>query len=165
MGFLLEALGVRQDTGHHAADGVRHGHGGNFTAGEDKIAHADLLVHALVNEALVDALVVAADQNQMVIGLFQLPGYGLGKGAATGGEENGVSRSEGLHHVIPTAVQRVRLHNGPPAAAIGVVVHLHLLVGGVFPDLVGLDGDVAPLLGPAQNADVQHGVHGVREQR
>ena len=56
------------------------------------------------------------------------------------------------------------MHHGPPATAVGIIVHLHLLVGGVGPDLVGADGDVSPLLGPAQDADVHHGVHGFREE-
>ena len=66
--------------------------------------------------------------------------------------------------MLPAAEQGVCLHHGPTAPTVGVIVHLHLLVGGVGPDLVGADGDIAPLLRPAQNADVQHGVHGFREQ-
>ena len=66
MGFLLEALRVGEHAGHHAAHRVRHRHSGDLAAGEDKVAHADLLIHALVNEPLVDALVVATDQDQVV---------------------------------------------------------------------------------------------------
>ena len=164
VGFLLEALRVRQYAGHHAAHGVRHSHGGDLAAGEDKIAHGDLLVHAFVDEPLVDALVVAADQDQVVIMLLQFPGHGLGEGTAAGGHENGPSGTVGLHDMGPAAVQGVRLHDGTPAAAVRVIVHLHLLVGGVGADLMAADGDVAPLLGPAQDADVQHGVHRVGEQ-
>lgn len=42
-------------------------HGGYLAAGEDKVACGYLLVHALVQEALIHALVVAADQDKMVI--------------------------------------------------------------------------------------------------
>ena len=164
VGLLLEALLVRQDAGHHAAHGVAHCHGGDLPAGEDEVAHGDLLVHALVQKPLVHALVVAAHQDQVVVALFQLPGHRLGEGPAAGGHENGPAGTVGGDHVVPAAVQGVRLHDGAPAAAVGVVVHLHLLVGGIRTDLVGLDGDVAPLLGPAQDADVQHGVHGVGEE-
>ena len=67
VGLFLKALCIGQNTGHHAADGIRHCHGGNLAAGEDEIAHADFLVHALVNKALVNALIMAADQNQVIV--------------------------------------------------------------------------------------------------
>ena len=67
MAFVLKALRIGKDTGHHAAHRVRHRHGGDLPAGEHKVAQRDLLVAALLNEALVDALVVAADQHQMVV--------------------------------------------------------------------------------------------------
>ena len=94
---------------------------------------------------------------------LQLSGDGLGKGPAAGGHEDGPAGAVGVDNMLPAAEQGVCLHHGPPASAVGVIVHLHLLVGGVGPDLVGADGDIAPLLRPAQNADVQHGVHGFRE--
>ena len=95
----------------------------------------------------------------MVISRFQLLGNFLGEGAAAGGEEDRPSGAVGLHDVAPAAVQGICLHDSAPAAAVGIVVHLHLPVGGVLADLVALDGDIAPLLGPAQDAHVQHGVH------
>ncbi|MPM86835.1 hypothetical protein SDC9_133927 [bioreactor metagenome] len=164
MGFFRKALLVRQDAGHHAAHRVAHRHGGNFPAGEDKVSHGELFVHAFVQKPLVHALIVTADQNQVVVLFLQLFGDRLGEHPPAGGHVDGLARAKDLHHVVPAAVQRIRLHYRATPAAVGVVVHLHLLVGGVLPDLVGLDGDVAPLLGAAQNADVQHSVHRLREQ-
>ena len=165
MGFLLKALRVGQDAGHHAAHRVRHRHGGNLAAGEDEVTHGNLLVHALVDEPLVNALVVAADQNEVVVAFLQFLGDLLIEGPAAGGHKDGPAGTVGLHNMGPAAIKGVRLHDGAPAAAVGIVVHLHLLIGGVLPDLVGADGDIAPLLGPAQDADVQHSVHRVRKQR
>ena len=166
MGLLHEALLVRQDAGDHAADGVTDGHGRDLAAGEDKVAQGDLLVHALVQKALVHALIMPADQDDVVPLLLQLPGYALVEGAAAGGHKNGVGVwvAAFLADMVPAAVERVRLHDGPPAPAIGIIVHLHLLIGGVVPDLVGHDGEETPLLGPAQDADIQHGVHRLREK-
>ena len=62
-----EALLVRQHTGHKAAHGIGHGHGRKLAAGEDEIAYGYLLVDALFYKALVNALIVAAHQHQMVI--------------------------------------------------------------------------------------------------
>ena len=89
--FLREALLVRQYARHHAAHGVRERHRGDLTAGDDEIAHADLLVHALVDEALVDALVVSADEDEVVIGLLQLARDALREGAPAGREIDGMA--------------------------------------------------------------------------
>ena len=61
VGLFGEAFLFGQHARHHAADGIRYGHGGNFAACDDEVAHRELFVHALVDKALVDALVVAAD--------------------------------------------------------------------------------------------------------
>ena len=66
MAFILKAFRVGKNPGHHAAHRVRYRHGGNLPAGEDEVAKRNLLVHALVNKPLVDALIVTADQNQIV---------------------------------------------------------------------------------------------------
>ena len=70
-----------------------------------------------------------------------------------------------LADVLPALVEGVGLHHRPPAAAVGVVVHLLLLVQGVVPDLVALDADIAPLLPPAQHRLAQHIAHHIREER
>ena len=64
----------------------------------------------------------------------------------------------------PAAPQRVALHNGAASAAIGVIVDLILPVCGIVPDLVGMNFDQALFLRPAEDAGVQHGQHGLREQ-
>ena len=69
-----------------------------------------------------------------------------------------------LTDVLPALVEGVGLHHRPPAAAVGVVVYLPLLIQCVVPDLVALDADVAPLLPPAQDGFAQHVPHHVGEQ-
>ena len=120
---------------------------------------------ALVQEPLVHALIVAADQDQMVVVCLQLLGHLLVKHPAAGRHVDGVDPMACLlADMLPAAVQRVRLHDSTPAPAVGVVVHLHLLVGGVVPDLVGDDFDIAPVLGPAHNGLAHHGINSVGEQ-
>ena len=82
--LLLVAGGLRQNAGHHAAYRVRHRHGRDLPAGEDKVPQADLLVHALVDKPLVNALIVAADQGQVVVIPQELPGLLLVEGGAAG---------------------------------------------------------------------------------
>ena len=162
--LVLEALRVCQDPGDHAAHGIGDGHGGDLAAGEDEIPDGYFLVYALIDKPLVNALVVAADQDQ-VVQLAQADGIRLGEGMAAGGHIDGVDRPSGLvAHRLPAAVDGVRLHDGSPASPVGVVVHLVLLVGGVVPDLVGADMDEPPLLGPAQDTLGEHIPQGIGEQ-
>ena len=165
VGFLFKAFCVRQNTGDHAAHGIGNGHGRDFAAGEHKVSHAQLLIHALVQKSLVHALIVAAHQNQVFVPLLQFPGDLLIKGSAAGRHEDGPAGAVGFHHVGPAAVERVCLHDGAPAAAVGIIIHLHLLVGGVSPDLMGADGNVAPGLGPAQDAHIEHRIHRLGKER
>ena len=166
MAFIGVAHLVAQDAGHQPGHGVGHGHGGNLAAGEDEVPQGDLLVHALVDEPLVDALVVAADQNQIFHRVPQAHGVFLGEGFAAGGEVDGVDRAADLvADGLPAAVEGIGLEDGSVAAAVGVVVHLVLLAGRVVPDLPGLNANQVPLLGPAQDALVHHIAHGVGEER
>ena len=68
-----------------------------------------------------------------------------------------------LTDVLPAAEQRVGLHHRSPAPAVGIVIHLLLLVYGVVPDLMALHPDIPPLLAPAQNGFAQHISHHIRE--
>ena len=165
MALIGVAALLRQDAGNHTAQAVRQRHGRDLTAGEDKVAHRDFLVHALVQKPLINAFVVAADQDQMVMLRLQLPRHLLGQHPPAGGHIDGVYPPAGLvADMLPAAVQRVGLHHRAPPAAVGVIIHLHLLVGGELPNLVGTDGDEAPLLRPPDDGGAHHGVHRVGEQ-
>jgi hypothetical protein len=50
---------------------------------------------------------------------------------------------------FPTTVERVCRHNSSTASAIGIIIHLILLIGCVIPDLVCLNTDKSPFLGSA----------------
>ena len=164
MALVLETFRVGQNTGNHAAHRVGHRHGGDLPAGEDKIPKGNFFIHTLVDEALVDTLVVAADQDQ-VRQLTQPDSVRLGKGVPAGRQEHGMDRPfRVVTGRLPAAVQGVCLHDGAPAAAVGVVVYLVLLVGGIVPDLPGIDLNVATLLGTAQDALGEHIPHRIREQ-
>ena len=163
--LVLKTGVMGENPGDEAAHSVCHRHGGDLTAGEDKIPQGDLLVHIRVNEPLINALVVAAHQNQVIVLPGQTAGVLLGEGLAAGGEVDGVGAALALlADVVPALVEGVCLENGPLAAAIGVIIHLLLLVFGVVPNLMGEDADVVPFLGTAQNGLAEHVPHGVREQ-
>ena len=108
--------------------------------------------------------VMTADQNQ-VLHLAQPDGICLLKSMTAGRKVDGMDRACGLvTHRFPAAVQRIRRHHRATTAAVGVIVGLVLLVGGIIPDLVGFDADDAAVLGTAQNAVAEHIPHRVGKQ-
>jgi len=107
---------------------------------------------------------VAADQDQTLVIIFQPPGVGLGEGLPRRGHVDGVDPFPRLlADVLPAAVEGIGLHHRPPAAAVGVVVHLLLLIHGVVPNLVAVHPDIAPLLPPAQHGLTEHISHHIGE--
>lgn len=135
-----------------------------IAAGQHKIPQGKLLIHALVYKALIDALIVPAYEDDILL-LTQANGVSLRKGMAAGRKINSMNRPCRLiADGFPAAIQRICLHDGPPAAPIGIVIHLILLIGGIIPDLMRLNMDEAPLLGTSQNALGEYISQRIREQ-
>ena len=104
MAFRRECLLVGQHARHHAADRIRDRHGRDLAAGEDEVTQRNFLIHALVNKPLVNALVMAADQNQ-IVQLAQANGIRLFESMSAGGQIDGMHRPTGLvAHRLPAAV-------------------------------------------------------------
>ena len=102
----------------------------------------------------------------MVIAVLQLARHRLREGAPAGGEVDRVAAAARLlANVRPAAVQGVCLHHRAAPAAVGIVVHLHLLVGRVVADLVGFDRDVPALLRAPEDADIHHRIDRGGEKR
>ena len=84
MALVGEADLVPQHAGHQPAYGVGDHHCRKLAAGQNKVAQGDFLVHALVNKALVDALIVPADENDVLklarklLCLFLVEGFAAG---------------------------------------------------------------------------------------
>ena len=100
---------------------------------------------------------MAADENQTLVIPLKALGIRLLKHRAGRGEVDGVKPfSCLLTDMIPTLVGRIGLHHCPMAAAVGIVVHLLLLVEGIVPNLVAIDTNDAPLLGTPQDGFTEH---------
>ena len=160
------ALGIRQHTGHQAAHGIRDGHGGDLSAGKDKVPEGDLLIHAALDKAFVHTLVVAADQYQMVVVSLQplcglLPeGFSLRREV----DDSAFPLSCRLLHRLQAGLQRLRHHNASVTAAVWVVVHLALFVVRIVPDLDAVDLYDAPVRRPADDALMKDRIHGIGKQ-
>ena len=140
--LLLVALLLGQNAGFQAEDAVCHHQAGQLAAGEDIIADGDLLVRKGIDHALINALVVAADQGQVVV-LGQPPGVLLGIALPTCRQEYYMRRRPSLflHFLLdcPQAVGNgLGIEHHAAAAAIGIVVGLLLFIQGVVPDLVAV---------------------------
>ena len=90
--FVAGAVGVAEDAGEEADDGVDDDGGAEFAAGEDVVADGEFFVAEELGDALVDAFVAAADEDDAVEG-GEVAGGGLGEGLALRGEQDDVSRA------------------------------------------------------------------------
>ena len=90
---------------------------------------------------------------------------GLGEAAPRGGKKDGVKPPPGLAaDVCPAVIERLDLHQHALAAAVGIVVHLHLLIFRIVSDLVRFDLNDVVALRPTQDAFPHHGLNGVGKQ-
>ena len=160
------ALLVRQYAGDEAAHGVGHGHGRDLAAGEHEVAERDFLIHAGFDKALVHALIMAADQHQMIVIPVEALCRLLSVGLSLGGHVNhaGAQAFRPLHHMIEAGLERLSHHHAAEAPAVGIVVHLLLPVLSKVPDLHAVDLHDAFGGGAADDALMQHGMYGIREE-
>ena len=129
--FVGGAVGGAHDAGQQADDGVQHDQGGELAAGQHVVADGEFFHRVGVDDALVDAFVAAAEQDEAGGGGVAL-GVGLGEGAAARGEEHaravvGDGGQRGVDHV--------GAHHHAGAAAERGVVHCPVPVGGEVADV------------------------------
>lgn len=182
------ALVVAEDSGEQAGDGVDDDGGGEGAVGEDVVADGKFAVDEVVDDALIDAFVVAAEEDE--VGDFdELLGGALGEEGAGGGEEegegfsifdfrfsSGVAGSCGGAFPISdlrTSIFAQLFDRGEDgfafedhalAAAVGGVVGGAVFVGGPVAEVVGADGDEAALLRLADHALGERGGGDVWEE-
>jgi hypothetical protein len=134
---------VAEDAGEEAGDGVDEDGGGEFAAGEDVVADAELFVAEVLGDALVDALVAAADEDDAVAG-GEAAGVGLGELAALGREQDdagggGAGGSGGDGEGFEALEDGLGLEDHAFAAAEGAVVDGAVTVVGEAAEVVDID--------------------------
>ena len=156
---VLETVGkgrcfVGQDTRNEADDAVREEGGGNLAAAYDEIAHGDLPGDEVLADALVDSLVMAA-QDDDVLFEGQFVGDTLVQDLAIGGHVDDLV-------VLPFGAQfldhpehRFHHHDHAGVAAVAVVVHGEARPQAVLAEVVDMDLHQAFLDGPAGNRMAQ----------
>ena len=142
--------------GHFIAQtrhGVDHHQRAQLAAGEHIVADGQFLVDAQVECALVDALVVAAEQQQLRLArellddaLVELP-PARGEVDAPGAVFR-VARGDRVG-------DRLGGHHHARAAAVRIIVHMPVLVRRVFPDIYSFNRNQSILRGSADDAGVK----------
>ena len=163
-GFKLGGFFVAQYAWDKAGNRVDQYHGTQFSAGEHVISDGNVVCDHFLQHSFVNSLVVAAQQDQIFFHgkffhhrLIQHPALG-----------RQIDRSCGFSnlffHRLAGTVYRLRLHNHSGAAAVGIIVHPIVFVGGKIPDIRGLQSDAAFFHRFAQDAGVQSLLDHLRKQ-
>lgn len=142
--------GVAQNFGKESHNGIHDDDGGDDTVGEDVVADGNFLVHEEVDDALIDAFVMAAEEDEMVALGGEALGRGLFERGACGGhkQHSGPLRAEGGE----SGENGFALHDHALAPAIGGVVGGAVFVRGPVADVVRVDFHEGALLGASDDA-------------
>ena len=158
-----ESLLIGQNARNHAAHGIRDRHRGDLAAGEHEITDGNLLIHALVDEPLIDTLIMAADEDKVLL-CEQFTRFFLIKRLSLCGEEHGMNVLARAERLM-AQVQRLGQHDLSAPAAVRRIIRLVVLVERIIADVGRLDLDQTLILCPADDALAHNGIDHLREQR
>jgi len=153
-GVVDGGVGVAEDAFDHARDGVDDNHGWEFAAGEDKVADGDFFVYASVDDALVDAFVVAADEDKAGE-RGELAGFVLGENGALGAgkEDAGAFGCAGVAgDGVEGAGEGFGFEDHATASAVRGVVDDFVAVLGVVAEVVDAEVEQTLFPGPSEDA-------------
>ena len=156
---VLEAVGqgrclVGEDARNEADDAVRQEGGGNLAAAHDKVAHGDFPGDEVLADALVDSLVVAAQDDDVLLE-GQFVGHPLVQDFAVGGHVNDFVVIPFGTELLDHPEYRLHHHDHAGVAAVTVVVHGEARPQAVLAEVVDMDFHQAFLDGPAGNGMAQ----------
>ncbi len=159
-GILLRGLVIAEHAGQEAHHGIGDNQRGKHAAGEDVVADGNLVIDQVVRHALVDALVVAAEQNEVAFAR-EVAGHGIREFAALRGHEDDfrVRRAEGGEGFV----DGFDFHDHARSAAIGGIVHCAVGVAGPLAQVHRFEAGDAFFARAFENAGLEHGAADVRE--
>ena len=145
------ALHITDDTRDNADDGICHYRGSQFAACEDIVADADLAGDEVFPDAVVDALVVTADDDDVLL-QRELVRHGLVELLAVWSRENDFVVVAFCLQRRDAGIQRLALDEHTRCTAKGIVVHTTMLVRCVVSEVVHMNLSKSLLLSPAEDA-------------
>ncbi len=121
MRVVLRAGRVAERAGQETRDRVDEDQCGEFTSGQNVIADGDFVGDEMLADALVHALVAAADQGEAFV-RGQRAGDGLRENASLRRKQNDGRSAQWSKNGFDRLEERLGLHHHPAAAAVGRVV-------------------------------------------
>ena len=155
---ILAAEHARHQPGYRVHQNQR----AELAAGKHIVAHGNFLVDHQIDCALVDALVVPAQENQLFFLREPLHGR-LGQGLSAGGEIDAPAVEVVAHGGFHGVHNRLGEHHHARAAAVGRVVGVFVLVLRVGANVDDLGFNRAGGDGAPQNALAEHRADHVRK--
>jgi hypothetical protein len=150
-GFFDGAEFVSEDTGEEANDGVDHDDGGDGAVGEDVVAEREFFGLEVFDDAVVNAFVVAGDEDE-VVGGGEILGGGLVEAfASRAGDDEAATGGEGFDG----CEERFGFEDHAGTAAGGGVIDLAVFADAVVAEVVDVEVEGALLLGAAHHAEAQ----------
>ncbi len=160
--FEAGGVGVAEGSGEEADEGVDDDGGGELTAGENIVADGELAVAEGLVDALVDAFVASAEEDDAVEA-GELVGDGLGEGLALGGEEDDGLAGEvaggfgGEVEGVEGVEDGLGLEDHAFSTAEGAIVDGAVTVVGEGTEVVGGDVDLSGSDGAAEDSVLERG--------
>ena len=151
------ALLVTQHARHQAYDSVGHSSCGELSASQDEVAETHFLGDEMFANAVVDTLVVPA-QNDEVLRQRKAVGHGLVEAFAVGCGKDDLVVVPFRFQCRYTRVDRLAGHDHSGKASEGIVVDAAVTVGGVIAQVVHVDFSKSLFLGTAQDGSIYEAV-------
>jgi hypothetical protein len=150
-GFFDGAEFVSEDAGEEADDGVDHDDCGDGAVGEDVVAEGEFFGLEVFDDAVVDAFVVAGDENEVGVGGEALSGGLIEAFAGGAGNDDATAGGEGFDG----GEEGFGFEDHARAAAGGGVIDLAMFAEAVVTEVVDVEVEGALLLGAAHHAEAQ----------
>src|SRR5262245_45882370 len=152
--LALRGLLVAEHARDQAHDGLGDAQRRELAAREHEVAERDLVPRERVAQALVEALVAAAQEEQALL-TGEDPGRGLAEGRAVRGQQDLLVGAVLALAPLDAVRDRFGLQHHARAAAVGPVVYRAVAVAGEIPEIDRPDPDAPLPLGLTQDARSQ----------
>lgn len=150
-GFFDGAEFVSEDAGEEADDGVDHDDGCDGAVGENVVAEGEFFGLEVFDDAVVDAFVVAGDEDE-VVGGGEVLGGGLAEAlSGWAGDDDAATGGEGFDG----GEEGFGFEDHAGAATGGGVIDLAVFAEAVVAEVVDVEVERALLLGAAHHAEAQ----------
>ena len=150
---LSGGIFVAEDAWNEAGHGIDEYGGGDCAIGQNVIANGDLFVNEMVDDSLIDAFIMAAQQDEVASRGGEAGGYGVAETATGGGEiEDARWGGDFGFDGLDGSEDGFAFHDHPLAAAVRGIVGGGVFVRGPVAQVVDADIQQAFFAGALEHA-------------